>query len=129
MSIAHRVRHIRKALNMTQEEFGQHLGTKREAITSVEIGRVSPNGLMITAICAKFNISEDWLRHGTGEMFLPPTHEKELVKYLSNLIERHDQDFVRHFLTVLTKLTPDDWHTLEKISALLQAEQKGSSIR
>ena len=77
----------------------------------------------------KFNISEDWLRHGTGEMFLPPTHEKELVKYLSNLIERHDQDFVLHFLTVLTKLTPDDWHTLEKISALLQAEQKGSSIR
>ena len=71
MSIAHRVRHIRKALNMTQEEFGQHLGTKREAITSVEIGRVSPSGLMITAICAKFNISEDWLRHGTGEMFLP----------------------------------------------------------
>ena len=129
MSIAHRVRHIRKALNMTQEEFGQHLGIKREAITSVEIGRVSPSGLMITAICAKFNISEDWLRHGTGDMFLPPTHEKELAKFLSNLIERHDQDFVLQFLTVLTKLTPDDWHTLEKISALLQAEQKGSSIR
>lgn len=129
MSIAHRVRHIRKALNMTQEEFGRHLGTKREAITSVEIGRVSPSGLMITAICAKFNISEDWLRHGTGDMFLPPTHEKELAKFLSNLIERHDQDFVLQFLTVLTKLTPDDWHTLEKISALLQAEQKGSSIR
>ena len=55
MSIAHRVRHIRKALNMTQEEFGRHLGTKREAITSVEIGRVSPSGLMITAICQLFH--------------------------------------------------------------------------
>lgn len=128
MSIAHRIRHIRKALDMTQEEFGHQLGTKRESITAVEIGRVSPSGLMITAICAKFNIRKEWLRHGTGEMLLPPTHEKELAKFLKSLIERHDRDFVLHFLTVLTKLTPDDWHTLEKISALLQAEQKGSSI-
>ncbi|MBQ8682667.1 MAG: helix-turn-helix transcriptional regulator [Selenomonadales bacterium] len=128
MSISHRIRHIRKALDMTQEEFGHQLGTKRESITAVEIGRVSPSGLMITAICAKFNIREEWLRHGTGEMFLPPTHEKELAKFLKSLIERHDRDFVLQFLTVLTKLTPEDWHTLEKISVLLQAEQKGSSI-
>lgn len=124
MSIAHRVRHIRKALNLTQEEFASQLGTKRESITAIEIGRVSPRGIFITAVCYKFNIREEWLRHGTGEMMLPPTHEKELAKFLGSLTDRTDQAFIRHFLTVLTRLTPADWHTLEKIATYLHEEQK-----
>lgn len=64
-----RIKLIRKALNLTQEEFGARIGVKRNTIATYEIGRGEPLDTIIRSICREFDVNEEWLRTGSGEMF------------------------------------------------------------
>lgn len=61
-----RIKIIRKDLKLTQAEFGQEIGTTRDAIASYENGRVSPDRTTRMLICSKFNVNENWLETGEG---------------------------------------------------------------
>ena len=66
-----RIKELRKCLDMTQEQFASKLGIKRGAIANYEIGRNVPVDSVISLICREFNVNEEWLRTGKGEMFAP----------------------------------------------------------
>lgn len=66
-----RIRKLRKALDMTQQAFADKLGVKRNTVGQWECGINSITDQIVLSICREFNVSEEWLRHGTGEMFLP----------------------------------------------------------
>lgn len=80
-----RLRKLRKALNMSQTAFGKRVGLKQSTITGYETGNRIPLDSVILLICKEFNVNEEWLRSGKGEMFSSPQiglHIKELRKYL-----------------------------------------------
>ena len=64
-----RVKELRKHLGLSGEKFGGKLGLTRMAISKIENGQVGLSESNIKSICREFNVSEDWLRYGTGEMF------------------------------------------------------------
>jgi len=64
-----RIKELRKALSLTQQGFADSLGTARNNIAGYETGRRLPSDAVISLICKTFNVSETWLRTGTGEMF------------------------------------------------------------
>jgi len=64
-----RLKKVRKALDLTQQGFADQIGSKRNTIATYEMGRTEPSAAVVSLVCAKFNISETWLRTGTGEMF------------------------------------------------------------
>lgn len=64
-----RIKKLRKALDLTQREFGERIGVKPNTIATYEIGRNQPIDAVISLICREFNASETWLRTGEGEMF------------------------------------------------------------
>ena len=66
-----RIKKIRKELDLTQQKFAERLGVKRNTVGQWECGVNSLTDQTITAICREFNVSEDWLRSGAGEMFKP----------------------------------------------------------
>ena len=66
-----RLRELRKALNLNQTEFGNRIGVKQSTITGYETGNRIPLDSVIISICREFNVNENWLRSGDGEMFLP----------------------------------------------------------
>ncbi len=66
-----RIKKLRKSLDMTQQEFADRIGVKRNTIGQYEIGRNEPIDTVINLICREFNVSEEWLRTGSGEMFNP----------------------------------------------------------
>ena len=39
-------------------------------MANYEIGRNEPIDAVISLICREFNVNEEWLRNGTGEMFV-----------------------------------------------------------
>lgn len=80
-----RIKQIRKALNLTQVEFGNRLGVKGNTITNYETGLRTPSNSVILSICKEFNINEEWLRTGDGEMF--SLQEDEEAAYVSELLE------------------------------------------
>lgn len=82
MTAGERVRNVRKSLDMTLDAFGERLGVKRAALSSIETGRNSLTDQMAVSICRTYNVNYDYLIYGDGEMFsdLPQTVLDELCR-------------------------------------------------
>ena len=80
-----RLRELRKTLNLNQTEFGNMIGVKQSTITGYETGKRIPLDSVIFSICREFNVNENWLRSGEGDMFLPV--EDEVGEIVSKLVD------------------------------------------
>lgn len=69
MTQGERVRIVRKDLSLTLENFGKKLCVGKTAIYKIEKGENSLTDRMLESICREFNVNENWLRFGKGEMF------------------------------------------------------------
>lgn len=65
-----RIRKLRKELDMTQQQFAERIGVKRNSYANYETGRNTPIDAVIKSICREFSVNEEWLRTGNGEMFI-----------------------------------------------------------
>lgn len=72
MGIHDRIKQVRKELNLTQARFGDRICMSQGQLTSVESGKCNVTDRTIKLICTEFNINEQWLRTGEGDMFNPP---------------------------------------------------------
>ena len=64
-----RIKMLRKHLGLTQEKFACRLHIKRGAVANYEVGRNIPADSVVSLICREFNVREEWLRTGEGEIF------------------------------------------------------------
>jgi transcriptional regulator with XRE-family HTH domain len=64
-----RLKKLRRALDLTQAAFAERIGMKQNTIATYEMARSVPSDQAIRSICREFNVNEEWLRNGTGEMF------------------------------------------------------------
>ena len=72
-----RIIELRKALSLTQSQFAEKIGLKFSAVSMIELGKTTLTEANIKLICHVYNISEQWLRTGEGEIFIPSTSAKE----------------------------------------------------
>lgn len=82
-----RVKELRKALNLTMEKFGDRLGVKKTAISRIESGINNLTDQMLKLICREFSVNEDWLRTGSGEMFVVTRSD-----YIEKISRSHNLD-------------------------------------
>lgn len=66
-----RLKKLRKALDLTQQEFADRIGISRGNIATYETRNGAPGNSVINLICREFSVNETWLRTGEGEMFAP----------------------------------------------------------
>lgn len=66
-----RIKKLRRALDLTQQEFADRVGIKRNTVANYETGRNEPIDTVLALICREFGVNEEWLRSGSGEMFTP----------------------------------------------------------
>ena len=71
MNIGDRIKKLRKMLDLTQQKFGERIGIKGNTVAQYELGRNEPIDAVLSLICREFNVNEEWLRNGEGEMFKP----------------------------------------------------------
>ena len=95
-----RIRKLRRALDLTQQEFADKIGMKRNTIANYETGRNDPSASVISLICREFNANEDWLRTGEGEMFVQRTRNQVITDFLGNMIIE-DATFKKQFIETL----------------------------
>ena len=74
--ISDRIKDLRKELNLKQSDFANKIGIKQAAISAIEKGIRNVTDRIINDICREFNVNEEWLRNGTGEMFAPTFDDK-----------------------------------------------------
>ena len=87
MTQGERVKEIRKSLEMTMEQFGSRLGVTKVAISRIEKGERNLTEQMSRAICREFNVSEEWLKTGEGEMYQQLSEDEEIAGIVSDLLE------------------------------------------
>jgi transcriptional regulator with XRE-family HTH domain len=63
-----RLRQIRKALGLSQAEFGKKIGVSNVAISYMESGRTALSEQNVRLICLSFGVREEWFRTGRGQM-------------------------------------------------------------
>jgi transcriptional regulator with XRE-family HTH domain len=71
---------------MSQENFAKHIGLSQTSLSTIECGRSRLTDKNVKLICKTFNISENWLRTGNGEMLSASPHEKEFQEIFNRLL-------------------------------------------
>ncbi len=110
-----RIKELRKALKLTQQEFADRLNIKRGAIANYEVGRNEPIDAVISLICKEFNVNEEWLRDGTGDMFRAE-EENSIIAKATMLLGEKDPLF-EAFIDTYSKLTPKNRELLYQFMA------------
>jgi transcriptional regulator with XRE-family HTH domain len=65
-----RLKAARKAMHLSQGEFGARIGVTTAAISKLERGQNKLTDQVVISVCREFGIGETWLRTGDGEMFI-----------------------------------------------------------
>ena len=80
-----RLKLIRKALGLTQEQLAQRLGVGKTALSMVETGKARLSNRNKNILVQEFNVSPEWLESGVGEMFnADPSLVKEFSRKTDN---------------------------------------------
>lgn len=122
-----RIKELRKSLGLTQQEFSDRIGVKRNTIAQYESGRNAPIDAVINLICREFNVNEEWLRTGDGEMFKPKSRNEELFEFVTKTVGE-PTGIQAKLLTVMSRLDENQWQLLDDMARQLMEEmQKGKT--
>jgi len=109
-----RMKKLRKTLDLTQQEFADRIGIKRNSYANYETGRNTPIDAIIVSICREFNVNEEWLRNGTGDMFLPTNRNADIARLTKELLSEESDSFKNRFISMLANLSVTEWEFLEQ---------------
>lgn len=118
-----RIKKIRKELDLTQQEFADRIGIKRNTLSTYESGRNEPIDAVTSLICREFNVNKHWLRNGTGEMFIQQTRDEQIATFIGDMLKDENESFKRRLISALAGMNESDWETLEKLVDALQKEK------
>ena len=119
-----RIKKIRKALDLTQQEFADRLGISRGNIATYETREGGPSNSVIALICREFSVNETWLRTGKGEMF-SPTAETEIDALAKKY---HLSDIGRALIGAYIQLSEADRASVDRYVRLLATSSGLSSL-
>lgn len=110
-----RIKEIRQNAGMTQREFADRIGVSRNTIAAYETDARVPIDAIIVSICREFNVNEDWLRTGLGNMYAEVNPDIQLSKALGSLLREEAGSFKKQLILSLLELNQKEWNTLEKL--------------
>ena len=111
-----RINELRNSLGLTLEAFGSQIGITRAAVSNIEKGRSNASDQVVRSICREFKVSEQWIRHGTGEMFEQLDQDQTITEFAADILADQPDSFRKRLVSVLSTLNEDDWAVLAKIA-------------
>ena len=117
-----RLKALRKALNMTQQEFADRLNIKRNTLANYETGRNEPIDAVYSLICREFNVDEHWLRTGEGEMIRARDRMDELMESAGRFFSNETDEFRLRFAKMVFNWSDAEWEALYHYAQQLLSE-------
>lgn len=102
-----RLKELRTVLGLNQEEFASALKIGRSTIANYEAGTRAPVASVISLISQKWNVNEEWLRTGEGQMFVDVSRADELSRLIEETMSDESGEIKRRIATAVLRLTPD----------------------
>lgn len=118
--IGERIKLVRKAHKMTQQDFATRINISRSNIASIEVGRINVTDRVLFDICNNFDVDELWLRTGQGSMEVQKDDDDVLVEWVAELTNKGcKNEFAKRFANMMAKLDEQEWILLQKMAAKL----------
>lgn len=118
-----RLKKLRKTLDLTQQAFADRIGMKQNTIAQYEMGRTIPSNAIIFSICREFNVNENWLRTGEGDMFMEMSRDEQIEKFIGDLLHGEEDSFKRRLISGLAALDENGWKVLEDFLDSIQKKR------
>lgn len=120
-----RFKQVRKALNLSQDEFAAKLGLTRGAIVNVELGRAEIKPLFVSLVCRTYDVNETWLRTGEGEMFKAKAPDEELAEFMGRVLsEDINVSLRKRIIDLMAHIPPELWDGIAEV-----AKQRAAKYR
>lgn len=104
MTTNQRIKEVRLKLGLSQAKFAKAISISNGYIAGIELGNRNVNDRLIKLISITFNVREEWLRSGEGDMFneqpnqlaelatttfkkLKPEYQEYVLKQIDQLLE------------------------------------------
>lgn len=108
-----RVKELRAALGLTQEEFGKRIGLAKSGISRIESGATGTTEQTLRSMVREFGASYLWLTTGTGSMF--ENGEEAAVHVMIDRIMAGENEHVKNLFKGLSDWTTEDWQQVDRL--------------
>lgn len=127
-TINQRIQELINKLGITKTEFAKTLKVSQPYISQL-VNTGTPSDILIESICIKYEINEDWLRYGTGEMFISKTFNEETYGKFGHLMEHASPEkraFASCLISLIDRLPDKEFKrlTYEYEKALKEAQEE-----
>ena len=128
MTHGERVKEVRKTLGLTLDKFGERIGIKKSALSSIENGKSNLTDANIKAICREFGVDYIWLTTGDGDMFVDS--DDDFIEKIDRIMAGED-DARKNIFKFMIDLNDDDLAALNRlmlraVEYVGQLKQEGS---
>ena len=124
MTQGERVKKVRDKAQLTMEQFGERLGgVSKSTISNIENDNRNLTEHMLKSICREFDVNENWLRTGEGDMPRKLSEEEEIATLVSDVLEEGKENpfygIILEIIRTYNELSPASQAVLREASQKL----------
>ena len=121
-----RIKEVIAVKGIKKIAFAEWINVSQAFVSQLCSGASQPSDRTISDICREFNVSEEWLRTGEGEVFQPKSRNEELFEFAAKVAEGDPGSIQAQLLAVMSRLTDDQWEVLAQVAQEFVEETKKS---
>ncbi len=118
-----RISAVVQASGLTKTAFAERLKVSQQHISRLAKDG-TPSDRTILDICREFNVNENWLRTGEGDMFLKLSRDDEIAAYVGRVMADENAFYQQKLLLFLSRLSPEMLQKLESVADEVLSESK-----
>lgn len=115
-TMADRISKVIRDKEKTKTAFSDRINVSQAFVSQMCSGLKVPSDRTIADICREYDVNEDWLRTGRGDPYIQLSRDEELAQFFGEVMKGEDPDFRRRLLSVMSRLTTDEWALLEQMA-------------
>ena len=115
-TISDRISMVVRNSGRTKTAFAEKINVSQAFVSQICSGAKIPSDRTIADICREFDVNEDWLRTGEGPPYVERSRDEELAAFFGTVLRGEEPDFRRRLLSVLSRLSADEWAMLERMA-------------
>lgn len=117
--LSKRISTLIESLGLKKTAFADKINVSQAFVSQLCAGTKQPSDRTIADICREFNVNEEWLRTGQGEMFKPLSRSEVIAGFAGELLKTEEDSFKRRLIELLAELDESEWEMLEQLAKKL----------
>lgn len=117
MTQGERIKYLRKeVLHFTLEQFGEHIGIKKSAMSQIENGKNNLTDQVFKSICREFNVNPDWLRDEQGPVLLERSRSQQIEEFIRDILTNEPEGQKVRLISALASLDDKGWDMMYNLA-------------